>query len=82
MKLILLLSLLALMSFSGCSRIHPFSECPNGVCIETVREVHIPQKCIVPAPTGCKWQDALDSEVGIKMLECIIELKQNIRVCQ
>ena len=49
--------------------------------IKTV-EIKVPQKCIVPKPQGCKWDNIPAHEVPVKLLECIIELKKNTEVCQ
>jgi len=42
--------------------------------------VKIPVKCVVP-DANCTFDRKTDTEVVTSLLECIIELKHNARVC-
>ena len=44
-------------------------------------EVKVPVKCVVPK-TKCNFDRNTSTEVVSSLLECIVEMKQNERVCQ
>jgi len=71
----ILSALLITITFSGC--------CKKEIkYVDKEVIVNVPQKCIVPEPIGCKWKDATLLEKPIRMMECIIELKKNSKVCK
>lgn len=49
--------------------------------IDRPYEVKVPVKCTVPN-TYCDFNKTTDTEVINSMLECIIDLKHNSKVCQ
>ena len=74
--LIMLLSLLSILSFSGCV-----------TKVEYIDRVKIEKqnvlvKCEVEEPSGCNWSDGSTAEVAPKMLECIIEQKKLLEKCR
>ncbi len=73
--LIMLFSVLTLTSCSWCQK-------EVFVDRKVPYNVYVPQKCIVPPPEGCDWSQSPQHEVSLKLLECIIELKENTKVCQ
>ena len=59
----------------------------NGCCKKEVKyvkepyEVKVPIKCKVPT-ARCDFNRSTDTEVISALLECVIEMKQNEKVCQ
>ena len=72
---LIILSLLILVVFSGCVAK------PEIRYIDKPHEVKIPVKCKVP-DANCSFDRETDTEVISSLLECIINMKQNEKVCK
>jgi len=49
--------------------------------VDVPYEVKVPVKCVVPK-ASCDFSKVTDTEVISSLLECIIDMKHNQRVCQ
>ena len=79
--LLSLLSILILVSFSGCSCKQ--SELEAYAKANPVMEyVKVPVKCIVPDTNCTVDQNGSNTEVIIDLLECIVDLKRANEVCK
>lgn len=70
----IVLPLLILISFSGCS--------PKTIYVDREVIVKVPQKCEVELPNGYIDQDLNESEKFVEILKYISQLHKNIGVCQ
>ena len=74
-QILLMLSVLLIsMTFNGCCK-------PEIIEVDKPIEVKVPIKCTVP-DVNCSWSNVPTHEVPIKMMECIVNLKQARKVCQ
>lgn len=69
--LLMLLGLLTLITFSGCTRT---------VYVDRPFEVKVPVPCKI-SNVSCNVGGS-DAEVVIDLAKCIVDLKQEIKVCQ
>lgn len=58
---------------SGCCE-------PQIKYVDRVKETKVPVKCVVP-DTNCSWTGN-DSLLAAKMYACILQMKEDIKVCQ
>ena len=54
---------------------------PDVKYVDRPYKVNVPVKCVVP-DSNCSFNRKTDTEVISSMLECIIEMKQNEKVCK
>jgi len=69
-----------IMNFSGCCILGTCPK-PPPIYVDKPVKVYVPVKCIVP-DANCTFNKETDTEVIQSLLECIIDMKHNEKVCK